>query len=166
MFRHLLMLLCWVGIVGTAQAQDLQPVLQAHADEIAKPSRSSVSVALDDLVASGAPQVSAFLERWQDKGVWQRDADGVFFFGTETGDTLTLRDIDSDAESTAPANGFSQLKPNGGVRRLIGTALVQFQLTDPDLARRQSAVDSIARRSEADQLAPCAPRSRQRQTRR
>jgi len=86
MFRHLLMLLCWVGIVGTAQAQDLQPVLQAHADEIAKPSRSSVSVALDDLVASGAPQVSAFLERWQDKGVWQRDADGVFFFGTETGD--------------------------------------------------------------------------------
>ena len=154
MFRHLLMLLCWVGIVGTAQAQDLQPVLQAHADEIAKPSRSSVSVALDDLVASGAPQVSAFLERWQDKGVWQRDADGVFFFGTETGDTLALRDIDSDAESTAPASGFSQLKPNGGVRRLIGTALVQFQLTDPDLARRQSAVDSIARRPEADQLAP------------
>ena len=136
MFRHLLMLLCWVGIVGAAQAQDLQPVLQGHAEEIAKPSRSSVSVALDDLAASGAPQVSVFLEQWQDKGVWQREADGVFFFGTETGDDLTLRDIDTGAESSAPTNGFSQLKPNGGVRRLIGTALVQFQLTDPDLARR------------------------------
>ncbi len=120
MFRHLLMLLCWVGIVGAAQAQDLQPVLQAHAEEIAKPSRSSVSVALDDLAASGAPQVSVFLEQWQDKGVWQREADGVFFFGTETGDDLTLRDIDTGAESSAPTSGFSQLKPNGGVRRLIG----------------------------------------------
>ena len=154
MFRHLLMLLCWVGIVGAAQAQDLQPVLQAHAEEIAKPSRSSVSVALDDLAASGAPQVSVFLEQWQDKGVWQREADDVFFFGVETGDDLTLRDIDTGAESSAPTDGFSQLKPNGGVRRLIGTALVQFQLTDPDLARRQSAVDSIARRPEADQLGP------------
>ncbi len=37
---------------------------------------------------------------------------------------------------------------------MIGTALVQFQLTDPDLARRETAVASIARSPEADQLAP------------
>lgn len=152
--RRLLFLIVWLGSAVVAQAQALQPVLQAHANEIAKPSRSSVSVALDDLVASGAPQLSDFLELWQDKGVWQREADGLFFFATEKGDTLALRDIDSGDESAAPKAGFTQLKPNGGVRRLIGTALVQFQLTDPDLARRTTAVESIARRPDASQLAP------------
>ncbi|MBW4963662.1 urea ABC transporter permease subunit UrtB [Sulfitobacter sp. CW3] len=154
MLRQFLTIFIWLGLAGMTFAQDLQPVLQTHADEIAKPSRSSVSVALDDLVASGAPKTSDFLEQWQDKGVWQRDADGVFFFATEDGDALTLRDIDTVAETTAPKAGFSQLKPNGGVRRLIGTALVQFQLTDPDLARRTSAIESIARRPNASQLAP------------
>ncbi|MFT7137322.1 MAG: urea transport system permease protein, partial [Akkermansiaceae bacterium] len=154
MLRQFLTIFIWLGLAGMSLAQDLQPVLQTHADEIAKPSRSSVSVALDDLVASGAPKTSDFLEQWQDKGVWQRDADGVFFFATEDGDALTWRDIDTAAETTAPKAGFSQLKPNGGVRRLIGTALVQFQLTDPDLARRTSAIESIARRPNASQLAP------------
>ena len=154
MLRHFLTLFIWLGLAGMAVAQDLQPSLQAHAGEIADPSRSSVSVALDDLVASGAPHLSDFLEQWQDKGVWQRDADGVFFYATENGDDLSLRDIDTAQETTAPKSGFSQLKPNGGVRRLIGTALVQFQLTDPDLARRTSAIESIARRPDASQLAP------------
>jgi urea transport system permease protein len=154
MLRRFLTLIVWLGVAGVAQAQDLQPVLQTHAKEFASPSRSSVSVALDDLIASGAPQVIDFLEQWQDKGVWQRNADGVFFFATEAGDDLRLRDIDSAAETTAPKSGFSQLKPNGGVRRLIGTALVQFQLTDPDLARRTMAVEAIARRPDESQLEP------------
>jgi|TARA_R110002012_G_scaffold23906_9_gene80729 urea transport system permease protein len=153
MFRHLLILVLGLGLAGAAQAQDLQPVLQIHADEIANPSRSSVSVTLDDLVSTGAPQVSDFLERWQDKGVWQRD-DGLFFFANQSGDDLAIQDIDSGAQSVAPENAFTQLKPNGGVRRLIGTALVQFQLTDPDVDRRSTAVDSIARRPDASQLAP------------
>ena len=154
MFRHLLILALGLGLAGAVQAQDLQPVLQTHADEIAKPSRGSVSIALDDLIATGAPQVSDFLERWQDKGVWQRDDDGIFYFADESGDDLALQDIDSGAQSVVPADGFTQLKPNGGVRRLIGTALVQFQLTDPDADRRSTAVDSIARRPDESQLAP------------
>lgn len=154
MFRHLLILALGLGLAGAVHAQDLQPVLQTHADEIAKPSRSSVSIALDDLIATGAPQVSDFLERWQDKGVWQRDDDGIFYFADESGDDLALQDIDSGAQSVVPADGFTQLKPNGGVRRLIGTALVQFQLTDPDADRRSTAVDSIARRPDESQLAP------------
>ncbi|MEH6647521.1 urea ABC transporter permease subunit UrtB [Sulfitobacter sp.] len=139
--------------VASAQAQDLQKILQTHADELSKPSRNSVSVVLDDLVASGLPQVTTFLEQWSDKNVWRRD-DGMFFIAREKGDDLSLRDVDTRAESTEAKDGFTQLKPNGGVRRVIGTALVQFQLSDPDLARRETAVASIARRPEADQLGP------------
>ncbi|MDE0851969.1 MAG: urea ABC transporter permease subunit UrtB, partial [Yoonia sp.] len=71
----------------TASAQDLQSLLQTHAEEIAKPSRNSVGVVMDDLVASGLPQVTVFLEQWSDKNIWQRD-DGIFVFGIADGDTL------------------------------------------------------------------------------
>lgn len=152
--RHLVlaMILCLMSL-GGAQAQDLQNLLQTHADEISKPSRKSVGIALDDLVTSGLPQVTPFLEQWSDKNVW-RSADGTFFIATEQGDDLALQDVDSGAQSVVPQDGFTQLKPNGGVRRVIGTALVQFQLSDPDLARRVTAVESIARRPEAAQLGP------------
>ena len=152
--RHVfLALIMLFGATLAASAQTLQPILQSHAEEIASPSRNSVGVALDDLVASGLPQVTDFLEQWVEKNVWQ-SGDGTFFIAAETDNVLTLTDIDTGEQRTAPAEGFTQLKPNGGVRRVIGTALVQFQLSDPDLTRRETAVASIARRPEAAQMAP------------
>ena len=149
----LIALILVICSAAAAFAQNLQPVLQTHAAEIAKPSRGTVAETLNAIAASGLPQVTTFLEQWSDKNVWQR-SDGVFFIGTATGDVVTLTDIDSQATSTAQKSDFKQMKPNGGVRRLIGTALVQFQLIDPDLSRRETAVASIARRPEAAQLAP------------
>jgi urea transport system permease protein len=62
--------------------------------------------------------------------------------------------VDTQAKTIGSKSDFKQLKPNGGVRRLISTALVQFQLLDPDLTRRETAVAAIARRPEAAQLMP------------
>jgi len=134
MRRLFLALAIFLGSFAAVHAQDLQSVLQVHADEIAKPSRKRVGVVLDDLVASRA--------------------DGLFFLAIAEGDALSLTDVDSGATSEASKSDFKQLKPNGGVRRVIGTALVQFQLSDPDLSRRETAVASIARKPEAAQLAP------------
>ena len=153
MRRALFALFMLIGGACAAQAQDLQTLLQTNADEIAKPSRNSVGVVLDDLMASGLPTVPPFLERWAEKEVWQAE-DGTFVFGVEEGDDLVLTDIDNGTETTSLSDGFTQLKPNGGVRRLIGTALVQFQLIDPDIDRRTAALESIARRGDATQLAP------------
>ena len=149
----LIALILMICSASAAFAQNLQPILQDYAAEIAKPSRGSVGDTLDAIAASGLPQVTTFLEQWSDKNVWQRN-DGVFFIGSADGDTIALTDVDTQATSSAPKSDFKQLKPNGGVRRLIGTALVQFQLIDPDLGRRETAVASIARRPEAAQLAP------------
>ena len=137
----------------TAHAQTLQGILQTHVDEVAKPSRRGVAIVLDDLVASGLPQATPFLEQWAERNVWQRD-DGLFFIVTDEGETLTLKDVDTGAALSGEKEAFSQVRPNGGVRRAIGTALVQFQLSDPEISRRQAAVDSIARRGTAEQLAP------------
>ena len=154
MVRVLLSLMWLLASVSLASAQDLQSILQTHAQEVAKPSRNSVGIVLDDMVASGLPQVPVFLEQWIARSVWQDDATGLFYIASEDDSTLTLRDVDSGEETTASSEVFSQLRPNGGVRRVIGTALVQFQLSDPDPVRRQAALDSISRRSDASQLEP------------
>ena len=149
----LLALIMVICSAFAAIAQTLQPILQTHEAEIAKPSRNSVSATIDDIVASGLPQATDFLEQWAEKNVWQRD-DGMFFIGAAEGDSISLTDIDTQGTSSAAKSDFKQLKPNGGVRRLIATALVQFQLIDPDLSRRETAVASIARRPAAAQLGP------------
>jgi len=137
-----------------AQSQDLQTVLQTYSDEILSPSRTTVDLALDALVAAKIDAVPIFLERWADKGVWHHDASGSFFYGEADGSDLRLTDIETGAETTTTTQGYSQLKPNGGVRRRIGSALVQYQLSDDDFTRRETSVASIARRPTADFLAP------------
>ncbi|PRZ41843.1 amino acid/amide ABC transporter membrane protein 1 (HAAT family) [Tritonibacter scottomollicae] len=152
MIRVLLSLVWLVVTVGLAAAQDLQSVLQTHAEEVASPSRNSVSVVLDDLADLGSPQVSVFLEQWAERNIWQDDATSLFYIGAEDGDAIALTDLDSGEQSTAASDGYTQIRPNGGVRRVIGSALVQFQLTDPDPDRRRSALESIGRRADASQL--------------
>ena len=146
----LILTLCGVSAVT---AQTLQSILQTHATEIAKPSRTTVGETIDAIAASGLPHVTEFLEQWSKKNIWQR-SDGSFFVATAAGDSLALIDVDTQAKTIGSKSDFKQLKPNGGVRRLISTALVQFQLLDPDLTRRETAVAAIARRPEAAQLMP------------
>ena len=156
MLRALVMAVSIVVLAAAAAAQDLQSVLQTHSEEIAKPSRRSVQVAIDDLMALGQPEVPVFLERWQGKEVYQWETDGQFYY-VDGADPFDLIDVSTgEIVGQAPKGEMSQIKPNAGVRGVIGTALVQFQLQDPDPARRIAALDAIARDGTADQLAPLA----------
>ena len=149
--RLLLALTLCVTPFASVQAQSLQDILQTHADEVLKPGRRSVGVVLDDLVASGLPQAVTFLEAWRDREIVQRDADGLFFKAIEA----DLIDLDTgDVIGVADNNDLTASRPNGGVRRAIGEALVQFQLSDPDITKRRAAVEAIARGMEASQLEP------------
>jgi urea transport system permease protein len=146
--------LCLI-LPASLQAQTLQDILQTHQDEVLSPGRQSVGVVLDDLVASGLPQALPFLEAWRDREIVQRDSDGLFFRAIEEDDAITLVDLDTGTTTTvANDDGLTEARPNGGVRRAIGDALVQFQLSDPDITKRQAAVDAIARSMDASQLGP------------
>ena len=136
-----------------AAAQDtapLQTLLQTQADEVASPGRQSVGSVIEALVASGLPQVPEFLNRWSEREVVQDETTGLFYYDGEP-----PRDIDTGEPVTlGPEAELDDVRPNGGVRRVIATALVQFQLSDPDIARRIDALDSISRNPEPDQLEP------------
>ena len=150
---------CLAGLLlsaSAAGAQTLQEILAVHQKDVERASRKTIDPIIADLVDSGLPQVPTFLEQWQAKEVWMREADNLFFYAEEqAGDSYKLIDIDSgDSVDTVDKKAIKQLKPNSGVRSVIAVALVQFQLSDPDPERRAAALQAIERDPEAEQLAP------------
>ncbi len=159
MLRTLLACLTLLWLPLGAVAQDLQAFLQSHRSDIADPSRRTIGMVIDDLVALDPPGTAAFLQAWQAKDIWVRADDGLFFRATrKSGNLLALHDIATGdrVADTVPGDALTQVKPNGGVRRLIGEALVRFQLSDPDIALRRDAVNAIANGLDRSQIVPLA----------
>ena len=145
--------------LGAARAQDsdapLQSLLQANADAVANPSRSTVDGLVAALLASDLPGVPVFLERWRDRGVYLRSSDGLFYYAAKAEGGFALVDVDTGQDAGQAENAdMTELRPNAGVRRVIGSALVAFQLLDDDPARRLAALDAIDRSPSEDQLEP------------
>jgi urea transport system permease protein len=133
----------------------LQALLQQHREAIEKSSRKTVEPAITALQGSGLPGAQTVLEKWEAKDLWLRKADGLFVYAAPESDALALIDIDSGAAlGRLPKSEVTQLKPNSGVRSLIAAALVQFQLSDADSARRLDALTAIARDPSDSHLAP------------
>ncbi len=156
MTRLLFAALAFLATSLCAQAQGVQALLQEHRAAIEKSSRTTIGPAIDALAGSGLPQAQAVLEAWADKRMWQRTSDGLFFRGEEDGTgTVRLTDFDDGSVTEGVARGeLDQLKPNSGIRALIATALVRFQLADPDPARRRDALQSIERNPDPAHLDP------------
>ncbi len=157
--KILLLAMCFAlsfGHSALAQSTPVQDVLQSHRALIEKSSRRTIGPAIDALVASGLPQMQNVLELWQAKNMWQRKSDGLFFAAIKNADgSYALQSLEDGANAGTAASGdLKQLKPNSGVRAMIATALVQFQLSDPDPAKRAEALNSISRDPEASLLEP------------
>lgn len=156
MFRILSLVLAVICFPAISVAQDLQSILQDHQKVVAKPSRKTVGPVLSALAASGLPNAQSFLQNWQNKEVYVRNDDGLFFYAQKDGESFTIKDL-SSGEIIAEgldAKALKQIKPNGGVRKEIAAALVQFQLSDPDINRRTDALNAISRSMDPAQLGP------------
>ena len=137
-----------------ARAQDAARILTDNRALIEKSSRQTIGPVIEALSGSDDPAVAVILGAWAEKGLGIRKADGVFFVIAETAGGWQLTDLAGADAGTAAKSEIIQLKPNAGVRGIIATALVQFQLSDPDPARRTAALDSIARDPAAETLEP------------
>lgn len=142
---------------AVAAQEDLQPILQEHRDALASPSRRTIGPVIADLINSDPPGITDFLRKWEDREVYLRPEDGQFFYAEEAGDDLRLIDIDNGAAvDVVGSRAVDQIRPNAGVRRELAAALVPVELTAPDPARRQAALDAIMRSADASQIAPLA----------
>ncbi|ALI55181.1 amino acid/amide ABC transporter membrane protein 1, HAAT family [Celeribacter marinus] len=149
---------CMMTFVCTASAQDrtIQNVLQEHADAIVASSRKSIGPAIDAVSSSGLLAAQTVLQQWQEKNLWFVEDEGAFYYAQPLdAETYTLFAF----EDGAPVGDYNkaaiqQIKPNSGIRAMIGAALVQFQLNDPDPERRREALLAIQRDGEAAHLVP------------
>ena len=137
-----------------AQTGDLQSILQENRKAVERASRKTIDPVLEALIASKLESVPSFLEAWRTKDIWQKKEDGFFFRVEKTGSkTYNLIDLETGATAgSATKKELKQLKPNSGVRSVIASALVQFQLSDPKENRRRDALASIERDPEAAHL--------------
>lgn len=151
----LLLALC-LAMPGFAQTlpSTLPEILSAERARIEKPSRQTIGPVIDAIVATGDPAAAGLLRAWADKRLGLRKADGAVFLLEKTADGWALTAPDGGAAGTAAKAEIVELKPNAGVRELIGAALVQFTLSDPDPAQRARALEAIATSPAASQLAP------------
>ncbi len=134
----------------------MQSLLQEQSAVILKSSRKTIAPAIAAIAGSELPQAQAVLQAWQVKALWMRKSDGLFFRGEKLeSKSYRLFDFDSgEVIGEFPKSDLKQIKPNSGIRAMIATALVQFQLSDPDPVRRQEALLAIERAPAAALLAP------------
>ena len=147
----LMLLSAWV--MPVAADEILQAVLAENRSAIVKPARSTVEVVVKALLQSGSSDAKTFLQKWRDREVWVRKADGQFFLVKPKGESYILFDVTSGAEAgLAEKAEVEQLKPNAGVKAVVTAALVQFQFSDPDVAVRSAALATIEKNADATQL--------------
>ena len=131
----------------------LQDVLQAHQGAVANPSRGTVGQVLDALRATDLPGTAEFLRLWQEREVYEVPGSGLFYYARPEGGALMLVDIDTGTDGPqVGSREVNQIRPNAGVRREIGAALVRFELTADDPARRLAALEAIGRSPDAEQI--------------
>jgi urea transport system permease protein len=144
----------WLSMLAAAPAaaQSLAEVLETHRADVERTSRSAIDTILADLAAAKPPGTVTFLERWAARDVWMVEETGRFVFAEDLGDRMyALSDPETgEALGTVEKGDLRQLRVNSGVRGAINAFLVQFNLADPDPARRQAALDAIARDPEPE----------------
>ncbi|MFT4012466.1 MAG: urea ABC transporter permease subunit UrtB [Paracoccus sp. (in: a-proteobacteria)] len=155
--RIFLIALALVALVlphaARAQGPDLAAVVAQYHDQIEKPSRQTVEPVVAAIAATG-PQGAALLQAWGDRLLGLRKSDGLLVIVAPDGDALKLTDAATGADlGSVPESDVTLLRPNSGVRGVISAAMAGSALSDPDRRRRVEALDALARKGDAAQLA-------------
>ena len=139
-----------------AESQTIEDILAEYSEVIIKSSRKTIEPAITAIAGSGLNDAQTVLQLWQSKEIWALKADGTFYRAEKIDSkTYTLLDlISAEPVGEFAKSDLKQIKPNSGIRAMIGAALVQFQLNDRDPERRRDALLAIARDGEASHLAP------------
>ncbi|MAH82987.1 MAG: urea ABC transporter permease subunit UrtB [Rhodospirillaceae bacterium TMED8] len=138
-----------------AAARNLQAVLMENLKSIERPSRRTVGDTIENLFNSGVDGVPRFLQKWRDKKVWLLKENKTLFYGSDKrGDIELIHIVTGKVLGSFSSRAAKQIKPNSGVRSVIDSALVRFQLSDPDPKVRGTALQTLERNADAKQLKP------------
>ena len=145
-----------IPVHSFAETKTIQDILQENRKLIIKSSRKTIEPAIEAIVTSGLPQAKKVLQTWQNKDLWLRKEDGLFFQAKKIDNkTYELIDLENNKIIVQESkSNLKQIKPNSGIRALIANALVRFQLSDPDPNERINALKAIERAPSKEALIP------------
>jgi urea transport system permease protein len=135
-------------------------MVQFHFPDIAKGSVKTAPPIIEDIQnfgqSAGGDTAARFLTDWQNKDLWYRKADErIVTVETSDKKTYTLFDLESKASLGEAAKAdIKQIKPNSGLRGLLGAALVASQLISDDIKVRTASLNSLARDPKPSHLNP------------
>ena len=133
----------------------LQEAIDRNFKNISRPSARTFDQVLSDLLETNDPAVTDFLELWKSKNLW-------FIKATEQIVRVAANEEETLFQATQAATGVNlgnftkseikQIKPNSGVRKKIGLALVGAWLGSEDQSQRAAALEAIAQNGGANEL--------------
>lgn len=157
MIRYYILCLCALLFGSASIAQTtFQDLVQSHAPQIIKGSVKTAPPVIADILENGGSAGIQFLESWQSRNLWFRRTDNIIFTVKEdaTG-SYDLLDLETGQPvGTVEKSQIKQIRPNSGLRGLLGASLVASQITSADLATRVASLDSLARDPKDSHLQP------------
>jgi urea transport system permease protein len=157
MLRIIFLSIAFIFAAQLVAAQSsFQDLVQLHAPNIIKGSVKTAPPIIADIQDHGGDVAQVFLLAWQSKNHWYRRADKRLVFVEKiNNDRFALLDLQAKAPiDKATKAQIKQIKPNSGLRGLLGTALVSSQLTSDDLDVRIASLKSLARDPKQTHLEP------------
>ncbi|MEM7243083.1 MAG: urea ABC transporter permease subunit UrtB [Pseudomonadota bacterium] len=154
MYR-LLLVLCFF-FAHPIFAQSLTEIVEKHQPNILKGSVKTAAPIIADIQAVGTEAATEFLTNWQDKALWFiKETGQIVSVVTDDKKTYQLIDIETGTLVTELAKkDIKQIKPNSGLRKMLGSALVTGKLLSPQKEIRLAGVDALIRDPKASHLDP------------
>ena len=131
-----------------ASEKDLKEFIWTNKVNFHKSSSKTISPVIESLLELKSVGTEKFLSRWLKKELWFRKSDGLVVIAKklEKKSYQIFDVVDEQLIEVIDKKNLKQIKPNSGVRAIISSALVQFQLLNADPIIRSKTLDSIARK--------------------
>ena len=133
-------------VVGVAGAERAPGPFAAAVAELKDASYSRKAELIRALAAQRAPGTKELLAALLDGNVSSRSSDGKVFIVAPAASGYALTDpLTGKGAGIEPAQGFAKVGINNALRRVLRSALAQFDLSSPDTAARLAAVKEMLR---------------------
>ena len=149
-------MLCSLVYAGGAIAQaNLVEVVQKHFKPISRGSVKTAPPIIADIQAVGSKAAMTFLSTWQNKQLWYIKINNqIVYASTEDQTIYALRNIETGAPlGKVTKKEIKRIKPNSGLRALLGEALIEFRLASTERSVRENALRSLSHHQKPEHLA-------------
>ena len=145
-FFLVLVLIFWTSCLY-ASDKDLEQFINDNTKFFQKSSAKTIKPIIDGLRQIESSKLEDFLLSWKQKTLWFRKSDGLIVQATKSNkeNYELFAVITKQSLGEFSKKEIKQIKPNSGVRALISSALINFQLSNTDPLIRSATLENLAR---------------------